>query len=283
MAKLNYTVEFINNIEYLIMINDTSESENEIQESTTDETVELEDGEIIEDESGYNYTTERWEIYLITDRRLRFGVYEYKVLWKNKNRDITWEPRNMLVNDGYTDELSIVDRWKTTSSNETFLQYLQRNSNEVVALIGDNERNDCVAVALNWCFRELGINCDISLQFNHFIGQNVFNGFKAKYINSFMKKLIINHHLNINLLAFMNNIVNRRLYGFTSLLQLGLPDGIYLVIAYHYNRKTGHAFGIKVHDGRLLVFDEEVYSSYYSYDGVWIGNIACIKRICLNK
>ncbi|KAK1928932.1 hypothetical protein P3T76_015572 [Phytophthora citrophthora] len=64
-----------------------------------------------------------------------WGQVLYRVLWRKKygRHPRTWEPREMLMADGFSDALAIVDEWVGAGRKEDFFQFVSEKYPSVAA------------------------------------------------------------------------------------------------------------------------------------------------------
>ncbi|GMF66174.1 unnamed protein product [Phytophthora lilii] len=72
--------------------------------------------------------TPTWRVAYIKDRATTAtGAFLYGVLWRTKQHGRhpkTWEPRQLLVEDGFDDTLAIVDEWVEAGRKEDFFHFV---------------------------------------------------------------------------------------------------------------------------------------------------------------
>ncbi|POM67445.1 Hypothetical protein PHPALM_16555, partial [Phytophthora palmivora] len=93
----------------------------------------------------YATTVEEWQVAFINERRETVLGIEYRVLWVHPDRDCrqlylrTWEPAARLREDGFADELDLVDRWK--ASDVPLFEDFWRQDQDGMGLLGADEDN----------------------------------------------------------------------------------------------------------------------------------------------
>ncbi|ETN12220.1 hypothetical protein PPTG_09106 [Phytophthora nicotianae INRA-310] len=218
-------------------------------------------------------TVEVWQVACINDRRETDLGPVYQVLWVHPDRTCrklyqrSWEPRANLREDGFTEEVDLVDRWK--DSSVPLFEDFWRDDQRAAELAG---RPDLVTQQDIDQYVE-----DILVQY----GRDLREGAAWLDVRGFLVRLRDGGR-DIAYNAFVKNnyaIPGRR--GARVLEEIKIKDGIYIVGAYNH-RFIGHGAVLTVQGTKRLLYDLKEGKPISSAEG-WINFYAFVRPFKIHK
>ncbi|GMF49563.1 unnamed protein product [Phytophthora fragariaefolia] len=236
----------------------------------------------------YATTTKTWRVARINDRRNSPRGPEYRVLWlsrllvNQRYYQRTWEPLQQLLDDGFADEVDLVDRWKE-SGDEKFKAFWPRDEFGKRA-IGADARDLCMFTALKRA-TELAGRPDIITQddIGMFVadelrehGVDLARGTSWKVVLRFLRRL---RDAGRDFIFKAIDKDNFAVVGGARVLEeVHLYNGLYFFVAYNHSL-VGHAFVLSVqgNKGKVRRIYDLKESKPVSSASDWITFVACIR------
>eukprot|EP00644_Phytophthora_capsici_P000635 jgi/Phyca11/109325/e_gw1.16.530.1 len=230
----------------------------------------------------------KWRVAFIKDRvTTSTGQILYRVLWKSKKHGRlprTWEPRDMLLHDGFGEELAVVDEWVDGGRKQDFFQFV---SELYPSVAGANPTGTCLFLALQHALLLAGE--PFGVQDSHIqefisrsdeLQQDLSRGVPWSIFRAF----ILQVHIAGSRLSMCDIEMNRHCSGHRgvqAITRLKLEDGIYLVAASN-TMTVGHAFVLQVRGAQKTVHDDTTKCSLASY-GEWINRVMFVRKVVLDE
>ncbi|KAG3162882.1 hypothetical protein C6341_g13129 [Phytophthora cactorum] len=228
----------------------------------------------------------KWKIAFIKDKvTTATGKVLYRVLWKTRRHGRlprTWERRDMLLEDGFQDDLKVVDEWHEAGRKQDFFQFV---SNLYPCVAGANPTETCMFLALQQALVLVGEPAGVQEQHietflarSEELHQDVSRGVPWRVFRAFIMQL----HLAGSQLSMADIEYNRHRTGHrgaAAIERLYLEDGIYLDAASN-TMAVGHAFVLEVCRHQRRVHDDNVKCSLSSY-GEWIDRVMFVRKVIL--
>ncbi|KAE8982940.1 hypothetical protein PR003_g23197 [Phytophthora rubi] len=244
-------------------------------------------------DTDFAITVETWDVAYINDRREMPLGQEYRVLWVHPDASCkrlylrTWEPRAKSMEDGFAEEIELVDRWKV-STIATFEDFW-RQDKDGVALIGADTEGHCLFNALIRA-AELAGRPDVVTQqdVDQFVrdelvlyNRDVSQGTTWKVVRRFLRRLRdAGRDFLYNAVANYNFAIPGR-RGARVLEEIELADGIYIVAAYNHSF-VGHGIVLTVQGDKRLIYDLKEGKPISSAQG-WINFYAFVRPFIVLK
>ncbi|KAJ8548541.1 hypothetical protein ON010_g11130 [Phytophthora cinnamomi] len=243
----------------------------------------------------YVTTVQKWFVAKIVDRRTTPNKgHEYRVFWTNNNRKNrkyqvrTWEPKKFLLEDGFKENIDLIDRWKT--SNVRDLESFCVDSEEDQKLIAASTAGRCMFEALKTAAALAGrpdivTDRDINIfacEALHGFATDIDKGIKWKIFLAFLRQLRDAGRDFIFRAIERDNFGPCGKRGARVLGWIDLNDGIYLVAAYN-PEWVGHCFVLKVDGKQRAVYDKGRRLAMDDEKLNWINSFAFIRPFIVFK
>ncbi|KAI9980312.1 hypothetical protein PInf_026437 [Phytophthora infestans] len=236
----------------------------------------------------YVTTVKKWDVAMIVDRRKGPLGFEYRVFWINKKAKSrkgylrSWEPRKQLREDGFTEHLHLIDRWKR--SNLKDLESFCEGSDEDKKLIGASATGRCMFEALKAAASLAGrpdivTDADIDVFAAETLAKynvDIDRGTTWKVFLVFLRKLRDDGRDFIFRAIERDNFAPCGYVGQSLLGKHDLLDGIYLVAAYNH-QLVGHCFVLTVNGDHRVVYDKGKQLAVDDEEMNWIHYFAFIR------
>ncbi|GMF53722.1 unnamed protein product [Phytophthora fragariaefolia] len=244
----------------------------------------------------YATTTKTWRVARINDRRNSPRGPEYRVLWlsrllvNQRYYQRTWEPLQQLLDDGFADEVDLVDRWKE-SGDEKFKDFWPKDKFGK-RVIGADARGLYMFTALK-CAAELASRPDIITQDNidTFVADelrehavDLARGTSWKVVLRFLRRLRDAGRDFIFKAIDKDNFAIAGRRGARVLEEVPLYNGLYFVVAYNHSL-VGHAFVLSVQGKKGKVRRIYVMKDFKPVSSASdrITFVACIRPFIVKK
>ncbi|ETN03587.1 hypothetical protein PPTG_15570 [Phytophthora nicotianae INRA-310] len=220
----------------------------------------------------------KWRVAFVKDRvTTASGKVLYRVLWRSRKygrHPRTWEPRDMLLQDGFGDVLKVVDKWVEAGRKEDFFQFV---SELYPSVAGANPTGTCLFLALQQALGMVGEPTGVTdehieefLSRSNKLNQDLSRGISWRVFRAFVMQIYLGgSRLSMADIEFNRHRTGHR--GIDAVKNLELEDGIYLVAASN-TMSVGHAFVLQVCGSRRLVYDDNTKRTLVSY-GEWIDRV----------
>ncbi|KAG3150036.1 hypothetical protein PC110_g14743 [Phytophthora cactorum] len=228
----------------------------------------------------------KWKTAFIKDKvTTATGKVLCRVLWKTRRHGRlprTWEPRDMLLEDGFEETLKMVDEWHEAGRKQDFSQCV---SELYPSVAGATSAGTCMFLALQQALVLLGEPTGVQEQHieaflarSEELRQNMSRGVPWRVFRAFIVQLhITGSQLSMADIEYNRHRTGHR--GVAAVTRLHLEDRIYLVAASN-TMAVGHAFGLKVCSPRRAGHDDNVKCSLSSY-GEWIDRVMFVRKVIL--
>ncbi|KAK1929340.1 hypothetical protein P3T76_015092 [Phytophthora citrophthora] len=219
-----------------------------------------------------------WGVAYIKDRKTTpTGDFLYRVLWRTRKKGRlprTWEPRAMLLEDGFHDAVKLVDEWVDGGRQRDFFQFVSKLYPSVA---GTNPMGTCMFLALQHALLLVGepfgvrnSHIEDFLARGTELGQDLSRGISWKLFRAFVFQLhIAGSRLSLGEIEFNRHRTGHR--GVAAIVRLPLEDGVYLIAASN-TLAVGHAFVLQVRGVQRTVMDDSSQRPLDNY-GEWIGRV----------
>ncbi|POM63269.1 hypothetical protein PHPALM_27441 [Phytophthora palmivora] len=209
------------------------------------------------------------------------GDFLYRVLWrtrKNGRLQRTWEPRAMLLEDGFHDAVKVVDEWVDGGRQRDFFQFV---SELYPSVAGANPMGTCMFLALQHALLLVGepfgvrnSHIEDFLARGTELGQDLSRGISWKNFRAFVFQL----HIAGSRLSWEEIEFNRHRTGHRGVDAMH-EDGVYLVAASN-TLAVGHAFVLQVRGAQRTVLDDSSQRPLDNY-GEWIDRVMFVRKVAL--
>eukprot|EP00644_Phytophthora_capsici_P018829 jgi/Phyca11/132782/e_gw1.231.5.1 len=228
----------------------------------------------------------KWKVAYIKDRvTTASGEIQYRVFWKSQKHGRlprTWEPREMLLQDGFGDALKIVDDWVDAGRKQDFFQFV---SELFPSVAGANPTGTCLFFALQHALQLAGEPFGVrDSHVQDFLAratelhQDLSRGVSWKIFRAFLVQLhVAGSRLSLDEIEFNRHRTGHR--GVSAIVRLSLEDGVYLVAASN-TLAVGHAFVLQVRGAQRTVFDDSSQRPLVDY-GEWIDRVMFVRKVAL--
>ncbi|KAF4034802.1 hypothetical protein GN244_ATG13211 [Phytophthora infestans] len=227
-----------------------------------------------------------WRVAYIKDRKVTItGTLLYRVLWraqKHGRLPRTWEPRAMLLEDGFEDAINVVDEWVEGGRQRDFFQFV---SELYPSVAGANPMGTCMFLALQHALILVGEPFGVRNSHVHdFLSratelrQDLSRGVSWKIFRAFVLQLhVAGSRLSLDEFEFNRHRTGHR--GVSAIVRLSLEDGVYVVAASN-TLAVGHAFVLRVRKAQRTVFDDTAQRPLDVY-GEWIDRVMFVRKVTL--
>lgn len=226
-----------------------------------------------------------FRVWNICDRKEYSGRLYYKVRWYGKWAD-TWEPRKWMLDQGFKDDIQVVDDWKSSKIDD-FYQYC----NQEKIAVGSDADGRCFFRAMSLALTAMGepswLTDDMVNRFYDISREKGFpissNGIKVNDLFAFCRYLNTqNPTMEVSIKDFKRNLLVDSVRSGEALNAFSLDDGIFICAGFSSNRR-GHAFLLEVERGIKLASDNESHRMPLVKYADWAVGFLYVRRIILNK
>ncbi|KAK1928486.1 hypothetical protein P3T76_016012 [Phytophthora citrophthora] len=234
----------------------------------------------------YATTVEEWQVAFINERRESLLGVEYRVLWVYPDSGCkhlylrTLEPAARLREDGFADELDLVDRWKT--SDVPLFKDFRRQDQDSMGLLGQMKTRAAELLGRPDLVTEQDIEQFIDDR-HVLYNQDLRAGATWVDVRDFMIRLR-EAGRDINYKAFVkNNYMTPGHCDARVMREVPLEDGVYIVDAYNHSH-IGHAAVLSVQGRKRLVYDKKIKQGKpITFAKGWINFYAFIRPFIIFK
>uniref|UniRef100_H3H7T1 Uncharacterized protein n=1 Tax=Phytophthora ramorum TaxID=164328 RepID=H3H7T1_PHYRM len=236
----------------------------------------------------YLTTKATWHVARIVDRRDTERGQEYQIFWLNQSKQRrkcyirSWEPRKVLLEDGFDDEVGLIDRWKA-AANVKDLESFCHGDEFGERLLAASTAGTCVFEAFKKA-AELAGRPDIvtDADIADFIAEtkdkfhkDLTQGTSWKVFKVFLRKLRDDRRDFIYRAIEKDNFAIAGRRGARVLNEVDLCDGLYLVAAYNHTF-VGHCIVLKVEGNKRTIYNDDDGKPVSSAED-WINFISFIR------
>lgn len=200
----------------------------------------------------------------------------------------SWEPGDVLREDGFAQACDLVDRWKAANS-PSFDAFAR--ADELRNAVGASPDGRCAFQALKQALRFLDNEAwmvdgmvdrfhDICAGEGRPLGRaGITTGVAQRFINfGNANRPSVAKPLSVPI--FKRNLLPGSIHGEDALAAIPLPDGVFICAAFNRAR-CGHAFVILVRDNWTRVIDGDDYHAGILGFGSWIHGVYFLREIAL--
>ncbi|KAK1928912.1 hypothetical protein P3T76_015552 [Phytophthora citrophthora] len=188
----------------------------------------------------------------------------------------------MLMADGFSDALAIVDEWVGAGRKEDFFQFV---SEKYPSVAGANPSGTCLFLALQQALVPVGDSQGVEdADIQEFIArsaelhQDVSHGVPWRLFRALVAQMR-SRGSELSLVDIECNRHRTGHRGVAAIERLPLEEGFYLVAASN-SMAVGHAFVLHVAGGRYTVYDDTIRRPLRSY-GEWIDRLMFVRRVAI--